>query len=693
MNDYSAALAAIPAQVGGACTTTGTCDAGDELGILMFIRVGAGDLAETQYFSGETEEFVGSLVGSEHSADSIACWDEEITFDMCELEQEEEDQSVEADTYEAAPPSELDVCGDTEYDRARTCCNHRTGEIIGRQRCTYEIADGASPVCAPYIAYKANCKPDMVGYATMAPENPGGYGSNNFFRSGNAVVRWGCDECVELRWEDGGLCHAGDCPTGSPGGNCPDDVRCNIYEHCVPESGCEAAVAARRAGDLDAPAFQTLAGNWHDLCYQTLGKTKEECDDGGLQRFIAACNAAKIDDKSRQRCIAKAKNLRRGLFFAKAAYKQSQERAHTRNDQCCEDLFFEDAGMLDRDEERGCLKIVASDRVLEPRGSAFEALEFDDLPVAVRFEWFPSDEDPCLDDSEVINIHSIEKTGFIYPELTDADRWDQSRYYSTIRVEEVNGDIYLIARGLGGVVSHRLDTSTGVWNQVAPTYPIMNTAGWDDRQYNSTIRTEVVGTDLYLLARGAHGVISHKLDTVTGEWSQVAGTYGIMNTPGWDAVQYNSTIRTEVVGTDLYLLARGAHGVISHRLDTVTGEWSQVAGTYGIMNTPGWDAVQYNSTIQTEVVGTDLYLLARGAHGVISHRLDTVTGEWSQVAGTYPELTDLDGWGDAPQYYATIRTAVVDHGVFLLARHSTGVVTYSLNSDDGEWRRVCGNCR
>jgi len=88
-----------------------------------------------------------------------------------------------------------------------------------------------------------------------------------------------------------------------------------------------------------------------------------------------------------------------------------------------------------------------------------------------------------------------------------------------------------------------------------------------------------VGTDLYLLARGAGGVISHKLDTVTGEWSQVAETYGIMNTPGWDDVQYNSTIRTAVVDHELFLLARAARGIVTHRLNSDDGEWAQVRGS------------------------------------------------------------------------------------------------------------------
>jgi hypothetical protein len=719
LTDYSEDFAVLPMQIDGNCTTTGICDAGDELGILTFIRIGTGATSETRYYSSETEEFVALVEGTEPTADSIECWDEDIVFDMCELEQDQKQPLLEGNAHGGGPSGETALCGGTAYNPAQECCDHRTGEFMEGSPCSYTIADGASPDCKVEIG--KNCNPaNLEGVdATTKPENPGGYGSNNFFWAAGCgqydhTVRWGCDECIRFRKcadSDGG---DGPCCTQASDNDnqraeCasqPGCIECDPYEHCVPEPTCEEAAAASVAGDLDAPALQLLAGNWHDLCYQICGNSKTYCDDGGYDRWIASCDDAyqqgKLDEKCHKKCKSRAKVFRVGLKnnpSSRKAYKYAQEHCSTEdgNIPCCENVYRESTGILNYNEKQGCFQIDSEGAKFQPIGlpPEFEELAMTDS-VGVRFEWYPvqTQEIGCGDESTDIHINAMEELGAIYP-IMNSSGWDAEHYFSTIRTEAVGPDqdddnLSLLARGSGGVISHMLDTGTKIWSQVAGTYPIMDTPGWNDRQYISTIRTAVVDDDVYVLARGSGGVVSHKLDTESKTWSQVAGTYPIMNSSGWDAEHYISTIRIAVVDDDIYLLARGSGGIISHKLDTESKTWSQVAGTYPIMNSSGWDAEHYISTIRTEVVGTNIFLLARGSGGVISHKLATSTGsspaEWSQVAGTYP-IMNSSGW-DAEHYISTIRTAVVDDDILLTARAYAGIVTYALRTKDGFWEQV-----
>jgi hypothetical protein len=97
------------------------------------------------------------------------------------------------------------------------------------------------------------------------------------------------------------------------------------------------------------------------------------------------------------------------------------------------------------------------------------------------------------------------------------------------------------------------------------------------------------------------------------------------------------------------------------------------------VNTPawsdatGWHDVTNYSTIQTDVIGNRLFLLAVAMPGStlgVRHRRRPL----SKLASHSPGWSDAAGWDDAANY-PTIHTAVVGDQLFLLARANAGIHT------------------
>jgi hypothetical protein len=151
------------------------------------------------------------------------------------------------------------------------------------------------------------------------------------------------------------------------------------------------------------------------------------------------------------------------------------------------------------------------------------------------------------------------------------------------------------------------------------------------------------------------------------EWSDASG---------WADPSNYSTMRLAVANNDLYLLARGDDGVDTWRFDTATSTWSKRSD-----NTPqwsdasGWNDVTNYSTMHLAVANNNLYLLARTDAGIDTWRFDTATSEWTKRGDNVPEWSDASGWAD-PSNYSTMRLAVANNDLYLLARGDDGVDTW-----------------
>jgi hypothetical protein len=70
-------------------------------------------------------------------------------------------------------------------------------------------------------------------------------------------------------------------------------------------------------------------------------------------------------------------------------------------------------------------------------------------------------------------------------------------------------------------------------------------------------------------------------------------------------------------------------------------------------------------------------LLARANAGIDTWQLNTATATWSKLASHTPGWSDAAGWDDVTNY-STIQTAVVGNQLFLLARANAGIDTRKL---------------
>jgi hypothetical protein len=192
----------------------------------------------------------------------------------------------------------------------------------------------------------------------------------------------------------------------------------------------------------------------------------------------------------------------------------------------------------------------------------------------------------------------------------------------------------------------------------------------------------VANNDLYLLARGNAGVDTWRFDTGSSAWSKVSDdTPRWSDASGWDDETNYATMRLAVANNDLYLLARGNAGVDTWRFDTGSSAWSKVSDdTPRWSDASGWDDETNYATMRLAVANNDLYLLARANDGVDTWQFDTATSAWSKHADATPEWSDASGWNDVANY-STMNLAVANNDLYLLARGDAGVDTWRFDTD------------
>jgi hypothetical protein len=242
------------------------------------------------------------------------------------------------------------------------------------------------------------------------------------------------------------------------------------------------------------------------------------------------------------------------------------------------------------------------------------------------------------------------------PGLTDDSGWNQTRYGTTLRVADIDGDHRddLCARAAAGIRCWR---STGTGFSAAIVGPEWsNDSGWDRPEYYATIRMGDVDGDGRddLCARAAAGVFCYRSagdgfpERITGPaWS---------DTSGFSSVRYWSTFRLADVDGD------GRKDVCIRtstdlRCHFSTGDGfgdAQIVGA--LADDAGWSDHSNYATLRTGDVDGDGAdeLCVRANRGVLCYRL----GPEGFVRFDGPALSDESGWS-APEYYSTMRLADV----------------------------------
>jgi exopolysaccharide biosynthesis protein len=265
-------------------------------------------------------------------------------------------------------------------------------------------------------------------------------------------------------------------------------------------------------------------------------------------------------------------------------------------------------------------------------------------------------DDVCVRTSTDFRCYPSLGDGFgpavIGPDLADGSGWSHPRNYGTIRMADVNGD------GLADVCA-RANAGIRCWLSDGNGFPTgiegpawSNAEGWDHVKYWSTIRLADIDGDgmADLCGRDAEGIKCH-LSTGDGFGPTISGP-NLSDASGWGNYANYSTIRLADVDGDgrLDLCARANAGMRCWLWDGAKFD-RRITG--GLANETGWSAERFFRTIGfADVNGDGKADLCARASARYFCWLSDGDGFEERIDG--PAWSDASGWSDA-KYYSTIR--------------------------------------
>jgi len=260
------------------------------------------------------------------------------------------------------------------------------------------------------------------------------------------------------------------------------------------------------------------------------------------------------------------------------------------------------------------------------------------------------------------------------PPFTDATGWANPAFYKTIKAVTFADSVGLIAKAASGLVTYtQQDMLSG---KSGFSLLVKDSPKLDESV--KTFRRFIINNKLYLAAVTATGVTTYRLDD--NVWTQV----GPAGFPSFDAAKDNYTMKNFVANGKGYLLARTSSGLQTWSLDVAEQKWTEVAtNSPPFSDAEGWNIPSRYDTIRTFVVNNQPYLIARGAAGVATWKLDG--NKWTRLSQQSPKWIDEDGWHGVDRY-STINPVVVKNTAYLVARLPTGIDTYRFNGDD--WNKI-----
>ncbi len=269
--------------------------------------------------------------------------------------------------------------------------------------------------------------------------------------------------------------------------------------------------------------------------------------------------------------------------------------------------------------------------------------------------------------------------GFSGPVMATADGYDQVKYFSTIRLADINGDGKddFCARFKEQFKCY-LSTGNGFEGEVL--LPDMgDNSGWGDEQYYSTIRTGDINGDgkVDICARGSAGF---RCWPSTGDgFGPEYPVIGWSNDNGWGHRQYYTTIRMPDINGDgkSDVCARDSGGLVCH-LSTGTG-WSDAIRGPEWSDQWGWnDYDNYSTLMYGDLNGDGMDDICARANANVSCTLSTGDGFGDGVS--VDAFSDERGW-NKPEQYRTLRMADINgDGRFdVCGRSENGVDCYTFN--------------
>ncbi len=240
------------------------------------------------------------------------------------------------------------------------------------------------------------------------------------------------------------------------------------------------------------------------------------------------------------------------------------------------------------------------------------------------------------------------------PGWADSSGWDDPEHYGTIRFGDIDGDGRddVCARANAGMSCYLSDGNGFPTAVSAPAWD--DDHDFDQVMYWSTIRLDDVDGDgrAELCAREAEGWRCYRYEA--GSFGEALVGPELSDASGWNDHSNYATIQQADVDADgdLDVCARANAGVYCWLYQD--GAWATRVDGPALSDDGGWDDWAYYSTIRLADVDGDARadLCARYGEGVRCH-LSTGTGFGDALEG--PEWADALGWDDVA-YYSTIRS-------------------------------------
>lgn len=256
-------------------------------------------------------------------------------------------------------------------------------------------------------------------------------------------------------------------------------------------------------------------------------------------------------------------------------------------------------------------------------------------------------------------------------DFSDDKGWNQHKYYSTIQVAIVNGELYVLGRGACGMHIYRL-VETTVELMSKCDIPFSDDSEWRDEAYYSTIHTAIANNKLWVAGRASCGVVIYKLDYKSVMEVSTCGAR-LADRDGWIFRRFYSTLDTAVVANEVYVVVRSFYGMLVYK--TIAGNRMTMVSKCDVKfsDAHGWGSSQYYETVMSVEDSSGIFILGRDACGMRVYKL--IGNDIYSISECDIEFSDEKGWG-MKKYYSTIGATVVNDELYIYGRGECGMYVY-----------------
>jgi hypothetical protein len=189
-------------------------------------------------------------------------------------------------------------------------------------------------------------------------------------------------------------------------------------------------------------------------------------------------------------------------------------------------------------------------------------------------------------------------------ELSDADGWDQPQHYITIQLADVDGSpgAELIARGSDGLHVYHFERESNSWSPLPTVIELSDANGWNQARYYRTIQlADIDGRPgAELIARGREGIRVWHYNPKAECWTKLRMTMrpdiaSMTDANGWNLPQQYLTIQAADIdgkhGAEL--IGRSAVGIETWRFSSAGRTATELTGVSDFPAFPGVQNTYY----------------------------------------------------------------------------------------------------